>query len=72
MQLYRLLEDKFSSKKDVKYGSKGDIVCELSKHGDVLIVVKIEKKQISDKEIKSIGIPTGERFSIKRSLLQKI
>lgn len=65
MQLYRLLEDKFSSKKDVKYGSKGDLVYCINKSEHVLIVEKVKKQN-------NEYVPTGEKFSIKESLLQKV
>jgi len=43
MQLYRLTEDKFSSKKDVKYGSKGDLVYCINIIGHVFIVGHVKK-----------------------------
>ena len=65
MQLYRLLDDKFSSKKDVKYGSKNDLVYCINMSDHVYIVEKVKK-------VNNEYVPTGEKFSIKESLLQKI
>jgi len=65
MQIYRLLEDKFSSKKDVKYGSKGDLVYVLSNYDDVCIVGHVKK-------VNNEYVPTDKRFSINEKLLQKI
>lgn len=65
MQLYRLLEDKFSSKKGITYASRGDLVSIISNYGHVHIVEKVKKQN-------GQYIKTGEKFSIKESLLQKI
>jgi len=65
MQLYRLLDDKFSSKKDVKYGSKGDLVYCINIIGHVFIVGHVKK-------VNNEYVPTDKRFSINEKLLQKI
>jgi hypothetical protein len=47
MQKYKVLEDKVSYKKDLKYASAGDIVTCICWHGDVCIVQNVKGNRFS-------------------------
>lgn len=65
MQVYKLLDDKRSNKKDIIYGLKGELVYCISPSGHVWIVEKVIKTLNGYKE-------TGLKFPILREKLQAI